>query len=194
MTRQTPGPLVRANLSATYRRAEELSRTFVQEFGLDLAPSYQRGDVWTADQRIALVRSWLTGIPTGVVILSDRTTPQWEKANGSNPKETGQPMYAVIDGKQRITTAQMWFASEFAVPPRGSIPNTSKQPKRATTDCMCGTAGSRRPAGRTCALVQVAEAQPAGVEEEAAIYLLVNGGGTPQTSHDMQQAARLANL
>jgi hypothetical protein len=29
------------------------------------------------------------------------------------------------------------------------------------------------------------------VQEEAAIYLLVNGGGTPQTDADMNNAARV---
>lgn len=50
--------------------------------------------------------------------------------------------------------------------------------------------------GRVVSGVRVtyrARARVATVQEEAAVYLLVNGGGTPQTDADMSNAARIAN-
>ncbi|MFJ9520602.1 hypothetical protein ACIRPK_20410 [Kitasatospora sp. NPDC101801] len=43
------------------------------------------------------------------------------------------------------------------------------------------------------ASLQVAEAKPATLEEEAAIYLLVNGGGTPHTDADLDKGSRVAH-
>jgi hypothetical protein len=40
--------------------------------------------------------------------------------------------------------------------------------------------------------LSVAMAKVATIAEEAEIYLLVNGGGTPQTETDMDNAARIA--
>ncbi|MGW1002064.1 DUF262 domain-containing protein [Streptomyces sp. NPDC002520] len=97
MTRQTSRPLEHHNLRTSDRSPREIATSFRSTFGLDLAPDYQRGDVWTEDQRVALILSWLTGTPTGVVILNDRTTPEWKQANGYDPTDRGEPMYACID-------------------------------------------------------------------------------------------------
>src|SRR5882757_3232823 len=75
MTRQTTAPLANLSLSTSDRQISELARSFREAFGIDLNPAYQRGRVWTLDQKIALVRSWMTGTPTGVVILNDRSAP-----------------------------------------------------------------------------------------------------------------------
>lgn len=193
MTRQTPAPLTHMTLSATYRRAQELARMCEQD--IDLKPPYQRGDAWTADQRIALVHSWLTGIPIGTVILNDRTTRAWEKANGSDPMKTGEPIQAVIDGRQRITTAVMWFASEFAIPASWIDPEYIEAAEDTPDGPYVRYDGLTK-VGRNMftarALLQVAEAKVATVQDEAAIYLLVNGGGTPQTDADMANAAKVA--
>lgn len=55
---------------------------------LNLAPSYQRGDVWRTGDRQALVESILRGIPLPSVILL--------RTGASTPHE-------VVDGKQRLT-------------------------------------------------------------------------------------------
>jgi hypothetical protein len=56
--------------------------------GLNLTPSYQRGDVWRTSDRQALVESILRGIPLPSIILlrTGATTP-----------------HDVVDGKQRLT-------------------------------------------------------------------------------------------
>ncbi|MFW3477372.1 hypothetical protein [Streptomyces microflavus] len=65
MTRQTAAPLVHLGLSASDRQVREMARSFRETFGLDLQPPYQRGRVWSEDQKVALIRSWLTGTPPG---------------------------------------------------------------------------------------------------------------------------------
>ena len=114
MTRQVAAPVEHINLSATNRTARDLVH-FVQDGHIDMNPPYQRGQVWSGDQRIALVFSWLRGLPTGVIILSDRANPHWSAASGDVYRE-GLAVWAVIDGKQRLSTAIAWFEGEFAVP------------------------------------------------------------------------------
>lgn len=58
---------------------------------LNLAPSYQRGDVWGTGARQVLIESILRGIPLPSVILL--------RPSGG----TAQP-YEVVDGKQRLTS------------------------------------------------------------------------------------------
>lgn len=55
--------------------------------GLNLSPSYQRGDVWSGTDRSALIESILRGVPLPSIILL--------KKGGSRE---------VVDGKQRLTT------------------------------------------------------------------------------------------
>lgn len=195
MTRQTATPLVHLGLSASDRQVRELARSFRETFGLDLQPPYQRGRVWSEDQKVALIRSWLTGTPTGVVILNDRTTTEWVDANGYDPVERGEAMYACIDGQQRISTAIDWFNDQLAVP--ASWFDT--EDVTTTEDTVDGPyvrwSGLTLPRQRhfaNRAQLAVAVARVATVQDEAAIYLLVNGGGTPQTDSDMNNAAKIA--
>ncbi len=55
---------------------------------INLTPSYQRGDVWTTNDRQALIESILRGIPLPSIILRE--------VGASDPQE-------VVDGKQRLT-------------------------------------------------------------------------------------------
>ncbi|MET9779250.1 DUF262 domain-containing protein [Streptomyces sp. NPDC006367] len=195
MSRQTSRPLEHHNLRTSDRSPRELATSFRDTFGLDLDPAYQRGDVWTEDQRVALIRSWLTGTPTGVVILNDRTTPDWKDANGYDPTDQGEPMYACIDGRQRITTAYLWYDGELAVP-ASWFPASDVTTVEETSDGpyvrISGLTKSARLKFANRAHLSIAMAKVATVAEEAEIYLLVNGGGTPQTAGDMDNAAFVA--
>lgn len=195
MTRQTAAPLEHLSLNAADRQAREIARSFSESFGLDLNPPYQRGRVWNEDQKIALIRSWLTGTPTGVVIFNDRSTPEWKAANGYDPIDRDEAMYACIDGQQRISTAQAWFASELAVPASWFDPADVETTEDTADGPYVRWSGLTLPRQRhfaNRAHLTVATARVATIQEEAAIYLLVNGGGTPQTDADMLNAARVA--
>lgn len=193
MTRQTPAPLIHLSLSAGDRQVRELARSFRETFGLDLQPPYQRGRVWSDDQKVALIRSWLTGTPTGVVIFNDRATTEWQEANGYDPTERGEPIYACIDGQQRISAAIDWFEDQLAVPASWFDADDVTVTEDTADGPYVRWSGLTLPRQRhfaNRALLTVAAARVATIQEEAAIYLLVNGGGTPQTDADMGNAAR----
>ncbi|MFG2210948.1 DUF262 domain-containing protein [Streptomyces sp. NPDC048638] len=197
MTRQTVRPLEHHNLRTSDRSPREIATSFRHTFGLELDPPYQRGDVWTEDQRVALIRSWLTGTPTGVVILNDRSTPEWKDANGYDPTERGEAMHACIDGKQRITTTYRWYDDELAVPaswfPRDNLTVTEETDDGPYVR-FSGLTQAARLKFANRAHLSVALAKVATLTEEAEIYVLVNGGGTPQSEADMDNAARVASI
>jgi hypothetical protein len=193
MTRQTAAPFDHVSLNPSYQSARWLARRVV-DGEIDANPPYQRGSVWTEDQRIALVQTWMRGLPAGVVILADRGNGAW---TGGDPWETGQGMWAVIDGKQRLTTAVMWFGSEFAIPaswlPADHVDATEDTDDGPYVRHSGLTLKGQRFMERYCSLL-VAETKDCATDaDEAAFYLLVNGGGTPQAEADMANAARIAN-
>lgn len=106
-----PAPLTEFSLSAHSRpvgaytlhlTAPEIGGRPVED-PYDLDAPYQRGSVWTADQRRALVKSFLMGLPVGNVIVA-RLPYNIEK------------FYRVVDGRQRIETMRLFVANEFTVP------------------------------------------------------------------------------
>lgn len=194
MTRQTAGPLEHINLSASNRSARELAN-WVIAGDLDLNAPYQRGSVWTEDQRVSLIRSYLTGVPIPAVIINDRGTPGWRKANGSNPLDDGNYGYVCVDGKQRLEATAAWVAGDLAVPASWFAPELVAEAED-TDDGPYVRFTGLTPVGRRRfdreALIPSVEAHVETVQDEAAIYLLVNGGGTPQSDADMANAARVA--
>lgn len=196
MTRQSSEPFDHISLNPTYVTVHQLVNQ-VDRGELLLDPPYQRGDAWTLDQRIALVQTWLRGLPAGVVILSDRTSEVWKGANEQHPENSaGEAWEACVDGKQRLTTACMWQHGEFAVPaswfPADYVEATEDTDDGPYVRHYGLTAKGRRFVERYASLLVARVRDCATVAEEAAFYLLVNGGGTPQSPADMENAARAA--
>ena len=75
---------------------------------LELSPPYQRGDVWGYKRRVNFIRSLLMGVPIPSVIINDRLSADFI---GDKPQH-----YAVIDGKQRLTTIKMFVKGTLLVP------------------------------------------------------------------------------
>lgn len=198
MTRQTTEPFEHLSLVPTYRTMAGLLLMLDQGM-LTLDPAYQRGDVWTEDQRVALMQSLIRGVPCGVVILSDRANPAWARAHGGEDVyREGGVIWACVDGRQRITTLEMWRADGFAVPAswlRADLVARTEDTADGPYVRASGlTTAGHRYLDRYCSL-QVAESRECGTEaDEAALYLLVNGGGTPQSDADMDHAARVAKV
>lgn len=191
MTRQTAQPLQHMSLQATNRTAADLVHA-LQRGDLVVDTPYQRGDVWTEDQRIGLINSWMLGLPVPAIITNNRATPGFIRRNPGS--ELG-PVYAVIDGRQRMVTAIKWFTGDLAVPATWFKPDHIE----ATEDTEDGpyvrftgltVVGQRFSSSR--AQLPMCEAAVYTIKEEAAIYVLVNGGGTPQTAADMDRAAQVA--
>ena len=191
MTRQTEQPIERLHLENTYRPARELVNLMRDGLMTTDLP-YQRGDVWTLGQRIDLIRSWLSGTPIPSIIINDRYTNSWTVLNGAVVDEPG---YAVIDGKQRLETARMWYDSELAVPAswfKASEVLITEDTGDGPYVRYSGLSTAQQYRLSNVALFPFAAAKVATIEEEAAIYGRVNGGGTPQTADDMAHAARIA--
>jgi hypothetical protein len=169
----------------------------------DLDAPYQRGSVWTVEQRQALIKSLLMGIPVGTVIIA--VQPYGADAH-----------YRVVDGKQRVETIQLFVRGEFP------IPSEWVEWERVREECRHQVADS--------GLVYFAELddrfrrtfenKPFPSEEfkpgeeylgrkdgnpvyrsrtaeeslafEAMVYGLVNSGGTPQDEADLARAATIA--
>ena len=102
----------------------------------------------------------------------------------------------MVDGKQRILTAQAWFTSSFAVPATWFDPAhvlQSEQTKDGPYVRYDGLSEPGRLKFARRAVLQVTQFKAAAsVADEAAMYVLVNGGGTPQTAQDMDRAHSIA--
>jgi hypothetical protein len=190
MTRQTTKPLDTLRLSPTNEPLLQLVDQW-RRGSLDPNPPYQRDDVWTLDQRIALINSILTGTPLPAIITNRR-------------QGMGSVRY-VIDGKQRITTARMWFDGEFAAPASWFHPEDINETITLAPGGLLaeeyGDTGEYvyfpglTPSGQggfeVLASIPVSEGRLRTERAEAAVYLRVNGFGTPQTPADMANAVRV---
>lgn len=187
---QTEMPLSRIRATATHRQLSELVH-MVQRGDMTLNAPYQRGSVWTLGQRVGLIRSILLGIPIPAVVINDRGSVDW--AEGSI--QLDEPFWAVIDGKQRIETMLAWFSGEFAVPASWFDPEYIAE-TMPTGDgpyvCFpCLTRIGQRVFSNH-ATIAVVEGKLTTVREEAEVFCLVNGEGTPMTTVDMCRAAAVA--
>lgn len=137
--------------------------------GMNLVPEYQRGSVWTLDQRRALILSLTQGLPIGAIFVNNRSVFD----------------SAIIDGKQRIETIRAFAADEFDVPGEwfgqagpvtfGQLPDRER---RGFTH-------------RSVATYETHFAAPNHLDAEVELFLRINWGGTPQ---DDAHRARVAAL
>lgn len=178
-------PLPEYKMNSLALSLRELTN-LVREGDLDLNAPYQRGDVWTKEQRVNLLRSLLLSVPVAAIILNRR---------GSNAAWTegdDQPYYVAIDGKQRLTTGLMWFDGDLAIPTEWLrtefLPAGFRESMVTFTDLV-------RPGQLYMArnfVIPIAEAQLPTVAAEAEVYGLINAAGTPQTEEDLARARALA--
>ncbi len=187
MTRQTRAPLTRLPTTTGLWSIEEYTGR-IRRGEMLLDPPYQRGPCWSDQQRIDLMRSWLQGVPVPAVVLNERMSPTWR---------CGDPgmrvNYAVVDGRQRLETALAWQDGRLAIPaswlPSDWI-HTTEDSDDGPYLRVTGLHHPRR-VGRLMDLPCV-RAQVATLAAEAALYLLVNGAGTAQSTADLARAAALA--
>lgn len=196
MTRQTARPLERLPINTSNRQARWLVKQ-VTDGELDINPPYQRGAVWSNDQRVALMRSLLSGLPVPSIIINDRHHREWtDHAAYNRDNPSGRSSFVVIDGEQRLLALKAWFDGELAIP-ASWVPAEEVAHAEDTDDGPYVRATGLTDLGRRMTgeriLLAVGEARACSVREEAEIFLLVNGGGTPQSDVDMARAARVAD-
>lgn len=105
-TTTLPAPLAEINLSPTNRTLDHWLVRPDSYDPFDLTAPYQRGSVWTDDQRVALIRSLIIGLPVGNVVVAQLNVTA----------DPDAPLSRIVDGKQRIETVRAFFANEFSVP------------------------------------------------------------------------------
>lgn len=156
----------------------------------DLNPPYQRGSVWSTQQRRDLIRSLLMGVPIGAVITNKRTY-----STERNIRIYGVPhIYAVVDGKQRVETIIAFANDELSVPAEW-WEDRSLIAEKVTDDGFVTFSGLTDYGQRQFEMfpMPTEEAQVTGLAAEAAIFGLVNTSGTPQTDADIQRAEEIAS-
>jgi len=203
-----PGPLPRINLSTDdWRVGHWLDPGTGVEYDLD-AP-YQRRSVWTKEQRRNLIKSLFMGLPVGSVTVS--------KLPWRDYLPETQPNYRVVDGKQRIETVRAFANNGFSVPASWFRPDaltdaavasgktevtwddlsifTQRKFKMGTPLPASEFDASREYLGRdenTGEWITRDRSDEEILRAEAELYGLLNGGGTPQTDHDMARARAVA--
>ena len=174
------GPLDRLSLQPmNYTAAHYTLDGNRDKFNLN-AP-YQRGSVWSDDQRRNLIRSMFLGLPIGSVVLND---------TGNLDRED---YITVVDGKQRIETVRAFVTDRLAIPSTW-IPAIHLE-QSVTVDGwpVAGVLFSglslayRRKFTNLSVPALVAHVDT--VEQEAEVFRLINAGGVPQTAETMARAA-----
>ena len=77
---------------------------YKNNYGLNLNPNFQRGHVWSMDQRIAFVEFILQGGKTNPIYF-----------NHENWMSSFEGEFVIVDGKQRLTSLLMFLDNEFPV-------------------------------------------------------------------------------
>lgn len=189
MSLQTERPLHRLRATVTNRGLSDLVE-MVNRGDMSLDAPYQRGGVWTLDQRVGLIRSLLLGVPIPAIVINDRGSQDWTEG----PIEADEPFYVVIDGKQRIQTMVDWFAGHLLVPASWWELEHIEYVTSIDRDLYVCWPELTRIGQRVFtnhATIAVCEGRLASVREEFEVFGLVNGQGTPMTSADMRRAAML---
>lgn len=188
MTFQTREPVRDQRMSISARTWGELIHQ-IQRGDTTYDLPYQRGAVWTNEQRIMLIFSILSGTPIPALIVNERPQSMWFDADRNQ-----LPIYAVIDGQQRMTTVKMFMEDDLAVPASWFPSEWVERTEDTDDGPYVRYSGLARREQRHLENIPapVAEARAKTVAEEAAIYLRVNGSGTPQSDADLARAAVVA--
>lgn len=113
--------LVRPLTKATYEvdvNATQVDRFLEQQAedmatmggSLELDPDFQRGHVWTMEQRVAYLESLIRGCAPRTILFN---CPGYSR--GGTPGDLPTHTFQCIDGLQRLTSVRMFMAEEFGV-------------------------------------------------------------------------------
>lgn len=188
MTFQTSEPVRDQRMSISARTWGELIHQ-IQRGDTTYNLTYQRGAVWTNEQRVMLIFSILSGTPIPALIVNERPRSMWFDADRNQ-----LPIYAVIDGQQRMTTVKMFMEDALPVPASWFPAEYVERVEETADGPYVRYSGLARREQRHLENIPapVAEARVMTVAAEAAIYLRVNGSGTPQSDEDMTRASAIA--
>jgi hypothetical protein len=150
------------------RDLTSLLRRMSDKHGIDLEPEYQRGNVWTMKQKIALIDSIFKNVDIGKFCVIRRP---W----GDNPnKPQTQKLYEMLDGKQRLTAVWEYYLGMF--PYKGKYfyelhPRDRHHLKHYT--------------------ISYAETEPLTDEQKYRYFLKLNTTGTPVDEEHMNKVKKM---
>lgn len=157
-----------------------------QDATIDINPPYQRGSVWSAEQNYGLIRSILMGIPIPAITVAERS-----KVRGGDFVD--QPYhYAIIDGKQRLTTMLSYVNGSFALP-RGYIPSKYLPETYKEAYFISELAGYGAQHHINNYALPVNSIRTTTLKQEAEIYLLLNQTHVSHTTSDFEVAQAILN-
>lgn len=82
---------------------------FADGYGLNLDPDFQRGHVWTIEQRERYAEGLLRGTVGASLRVIQFNCPHWDDDHGGDLPNEMQ----IIDGLQRLTTIRMFVAGQI---------------------------------------------------------------------------------
>ena len=84
---------------------------YVVDYGLDVSPDFQRGNVWTPIQKVRFMEYMLRGGSSGLDIYCN--SPTWQ--HGHLGPQYPDAWFVLVDGKQRLDAALGFLNNEFQV-------------------------------------------------------------------------------
>lgn len=99
-------------IDATFSDLERILDGYRVHWRLNLDPDFQRGHVWTKDQRIAFIEGLFRGTVGDSQRVIQFNAPHWEhdQHGGDLPNEI-----QIVDGLQRLTTVRQFMAGELRI-------------------------------------------------------------------------------
>lgn len=163
-------------------RSIEVFKHWQDEGWLELNAPYQRGDVWGIKRRQNLIKSILIGVPIPSIVVNDRSSSEGVWSEGLSEASW---KFAVIDGKQRITTILRFLRSELSVPADWFHPhlimNVCEEGLLFFHDLQIH--GQRKFSNKSIA---VSEGRLDTIEAEKEVFDLINFGGLAQGEVDTE--------
>lgn len=138
---------------------------FIEDYGLQLNPDFQRGHVWTKEQQIAFVEFLLRGGKSSKVIYFN--CPSWL----GNPYVTSYNDFVVVDGLQRLTAVLAFMNDE--IPAFGIYHKDYEGRVPLGVDLIFNVNDLKTKA------------------EVLQWYIEINSGGTPHTDQEIERVKQL---
>lgn len=163
LTRESPFPRVTWACEFGFTRLPDTLEKWQQEYGLDLSPDFQRGHVWTDEQRSAFIEYVLSGGPSGRDLYF--SAQGWQTL-------TQKTAIQIVDGKQRLEAVLRFVTDRLRV--RGKLRS------EWTGVIRLEVGGSFR--------FHIAECSR---PDALRWYLALNSAGTPHTPEEIERVRAL---
>jgi hypothetical protein len=172
-----PVPRARASFDVLFGGVGALEAQIAsldRDWGLNLAPDFQRGHVWTDEQRRAFVEGIFEETVTSAQKVIQFNCPHWDRTPAPGTSDLPEEIQ-IVDGLQRLTALRMFMAGQI-------------HPFGLTYDELIQTDFSpKSPRYSVKFAVHTFQTR----EQLLEFYLRINAGGTPHSQHELERVAGL---